>query len=112
MDKYLIEKAKEAKKNRQKAMLATVIAAQGSAPRDKGAKMLILEEGKIFGTIGGGELEAEIIAQAVSLMKEAETGASKYNFDLSNEEVAVKGGVCGGQVEVFLEPIIWGEGSD
>ncbi|MBM7622506.1 XdhC family protein [Sporohalobacter salinus] len=83
--------------------LATVVSATGSSPRDIGTQMLVYPNGSIEGTVGGGISEAETIEQAEELMQ---TGKNKKcSFDMSNEEVAKVGGVCGGQVEIFIETI-------
>ena len=84
--------------------LATVIRSAGSAPREEGACMLIKESGEITDTIGGGTVEKQVIEKARDLMGHEEQ-VLRCEFDLSNQEVAQKGGVCGGQVEVLLEII-------
>ncbi len=82
-----------------RAVLATVINSQGSAPRNAGAKMLIKEDGSFIGTVGGGKLEHDVLKKAPEVMK---SGESKImHFDLSGKEP--DGMICGGQSEVFLE---------
>lgn len=85
-----------------RAVLATVISSEGSAPRNAGAKMLIKEDGSSTGTVGGGKLEHQVLQRVAEVMK---SGKSEVmHFDLSGK---VAGGmICGGQVDVFLEPII------
>lgn len=75
----------------------TVIDTGGSSPRDAGAKMLVVEDGEIFGTIGGGNLEKLVIEQAINCIKENICG--KYTFNLG----AKAGQCCGGVMEVFIE---------
>ena len=84
-----------------RGVLATVIRSEGSAPRDAGAKMLIKEDGTTVGTVGGGKLEQQVTKKAIEIMK---TGRTEIiHFDLSGKEVG--GMICGGQADVFLEPI-------
>ena len=88
----------------QGAVLATVISAKGSTPRETGAKMLIRSDGNVLGSIGGGSLEAQVCKEALKVM-----GKSKsmlLRFDLSGKEVAEDGMICGGNMEVFVEPIL------
>ena len=82
--------------------LATVIKSHGSAPREAGATMLIREDGSIVSTIGGGAVEKEIIERAQEMMVEGER-TLRETFDLSNQEVARAGGICGGKVDVLVE---------
>ncbi len=111
MDREIISKIQETARERTPVVLATVIRSSGSAPRSAGARMLIWQDGTINGTIGGGPLEGEIIAKAVELLENKNDKPDRYHFDLSNQDVASAGGVCGGQVEVFLEPLLFREES-
>lgn len=83
------------------AALVTVIAANGSTPQSVGAKMLVHTDGSILSTIGGGNLEAEIIKESLKVIKSCKP--ERFTYDLS------KGGnvgmVCGGTLEVFIEPV-------
>jgi xanthine dehydrogenase accessory factor len=82
--------------------LATVIRAQGSVPRREGAKMLILADGRIEGTIGGGEMESQVIAEGLEALHQGKPRRLLYEFrDPERGDV----GVCGGEMEVFVEPI-------
>ena len=62
------------------AAVVTIISADGSTPREAGAKMLVFENGSIEGTVGGGTLEALVIKQAVACIKNGAGG--KFVFDL------------------------------
>ncbi len=84
------------------AALCTIIQAKGSTPRKAGAKMLVYKDGSIVGTIGGGEIEARVIEEAVESIL---SGDSKIlSFDLIDPQ---KGdpGICGGTQEVFIDPL-------
>jgi xanthine dehydrogenase accessory factor len=85
-----------------RAVIATVTSSEGSAPRNAGAKMLIKEDGSSIGTVGGGKLEQQVRQRAAEVIK---SGKSEIiHFDLSGKVVG--GMVCGGQADVFLEPIV------
>lgn len=87
----------------ERAVLATIISSQGSTPRKAGAKMLIKEDGSFVGTVGGGGTEQKIRQQVDEVMK---TGKSQIvRFDLSGKDEALEM-LCGGQMEVYLEPIM------
>jgi xanthine dehydrogenase accessory factor len=84
--------------------LVTIIGAEGSTPRETGAKMLVREDGTILGTIGGGCLEGQVIVDAVMAMREAKP--RKVRYDLTGKEAAGAGMICGGVVEIYIEPIV------
>ena len=81
------------------AALVTVIAAEGSTPREAGAKMLVLGDGSIRGTVGGGSLEALSIEQAVKCLQVGEGG--KFVFDL--KPGGNTGMICMGRAEIFVD---------
>jgi len=77
---------------------ATVINAKGSTPREIGADMLILENGKTIGTIGGGALEVRVIELAKDCIKS--NNSAIYNLPLNSKEIGM---ICGGEVDIFIE---------
>ena len=81
------------------AALCTIIHTKGSTPRKVGAKMLVLIDGTIKGTIGGGNLEKEVIKNALIQLKKNEPKLFKH--DLLHQHNMC----CGGTVEIFIEPI-------
>jgi xanthine dehydrogenase accessory factor len=84
------------------AVICTIVRDQGSVPRHSGSKMLVFPDGRILGTVGGGEMESRVIREALAALK---TGTTKL---LAYSLVSPKDGdpgVCGGEIEVFLEPI-------
>ncbi|MFP3854940.1 MAG: XdhC family protein [Anaerolineales bacterium] len=84
------------------AAVATVIRTQGSVPRHEGSKMLIFPDGSIEGTIGGGEMENRVIAEAREALRTSRLRRLSYSFrDPERGDV----GVCGGEMEVLVEPI-------
>ncbi|MFQ5740124.1 MAG: XdhC family protein [Acidobacteriota bacterium] len=88
----------------RKAALATIIRRLGSAPRKDNAKMLIREDGSSLGSVGGGCVEAEIWQVAQKVMRTGQPDLLKYH--LTDEDVEEQGLVCGGSVELFVEPIL------
>src|SRR3990170_1597096 len=84
------------------AALATVVRARGSVPRHPGSKMLVFGDGRIEGTIGGGEMESRVVDEALRSLQD---GSSRLlHYELSDPKEGDPG-VCGGEVEVFVEPI-------
>jgi xanthine dehydrogenase accessory factor len=93
----------ELDKNNESASLCTVISSEGSTPRHVGSKMLVYPDGNIVGTVGGGELESRVIKSALESMKTRDAQTLSYTMaDPSRGDP----GVCGGTVEVFVEPIL------
>ena len=88
----------------EEAALATIVSASHSTPRGVGTKMLVKANGSIMGTIGGGNVENETIKEALNVIK---TGKPKrLHFSLvprPGEDTAM---ICGGEMEVFIEPIL------
>jgi xanthine dehydrogenase accessory factor len=84
--------------------LATIVHTNGSIPSYESSRMLVREDGSLAGTIGGGCVEAEVWAAAKEVMqKEA---PRKMVFNLNHEATYDNGLICGGTVEIFVEPIL------
>lgn len=81
-------------------VLLTVMEAKGSTPREAGTKMVVTAEGQ-FGTIGGGNLEFEAIAEARKLLQLA-AGPTVKDYPLGPKLAQC----CGGHVTLFLEPFL------
>ena len=94
------EKIQEIRSTRKKAVLCIVVQARGSTPRKEGAKLLVTEDGEFIGTVGGGNLEYQVIERAKELLKGG--GPQLISFNLKNDLQMA----CGGQVNVYLEPIL------
>ena len=88
----------------EEAALATIVSVTGSTPREEGAKMLVRLDGSISGTIGGGSLEAKIIEEAIKVIKQGKP--KHHHFTLTDQEAGEVGMICGGELEVFIEPIL------
>jgi len=93
----------KALEKKEKVALATLITRVGSAPRAVGAKYLVKEDGTSFGSIGGGCVEAEVWQGAQEVMKKGEGGV--LHFNLTAEQLAEGGLICGGNIDIFLEPL-------
>ncbi len=93
----------ELEKNNESAALCTVTKSEGSTPRHVGSKMLVYPDGKFIGTVGGGDLEHRVLDEAWMALADGQPRLLHYNMsDPSRGDP----GVCGGQVEVFVEPIL------
>jgi xanthine dehydrogenase accessory factor len=104
MPKDIYEEIVDLRIRGKRAALATIIARKGATPRKDMAKMLVYEDGRQLGTIGGGSAEAEVRKEAVAAM---ETGIAKLlSFDLQNVDPEESALVCGGFMEVYLEPVL------
>ncbi len=84
------------------AVLCTVTRTSGSVPRRAGAKMLVFADGRTEDTIGGGEMEARVIAEALKSLADGQPRALEYSLV---DRARGDPGICGGTVEVFVEPI-------
>ena len=82
----------------QDTVLAFITEGDGSIPRTTGAYMLVGREGRIFGTIGGGNLEYQAVLHAQELVQEKKSEYREY--DLGTGEGKGLGMVCGGRVKV------------
>jgi xanthine dehydrogenase accessory factor len=87
----------------RRGALATIVTAKGSTPREVGAKMLIYEDGKFLGSIGGGCMEAEVWQEAMKVMEEDKPKI--LHLDLTGRNAEDAGMICGGVMDVYLEPI-------
>jgi len=84
-------------------VLATIIRLTGSGPRGAGTKFLILEDGSYVGTIGGGLLEARVLAAAKKVF--SGRAPMRLSLNLMGKDVAETDMICGGDVDIFLEPL-------
>jgi len=84
--------------------LATIINVRGSIPSFETAKMLVRDDGSIVGTIGGGCVEAEVWQAAREVIQNEKPQTLKFN--LNNNPKYDTGLVCGGTLEVFVEPVL------
>ena len=100
----LFEEIVKMRRAGQRAALATIVHTNGSIPSYESSRMLVREDGSISGTIGGGCVEAEVWAAAKEVMQKE--SPRKMVFNLNNEASYDNGLICGGTLEVFVEPIL------
>lgn len=84
--------------------LCTITKTQGSTPGKTTMKMLVRRDGSFVGTVGGGCLEAEVLESALAAMKDERSRT--LAFALNERDYPDSGLLCGGQLEVFVEPIV------
>lgn len=82
--------------------IATIVSTLGSTPREVGAQMAVTASGEILGTIGGGCGEAEVIREAVQVIRSRKPTTVKV--DLMDDIESDSPAVCGGILNVFVEP--------
>jgi xanthine dehydrogenase accessory factor len=99
----VLEAALRAEETGERAALVTVVATQGSTPQKAGARMLVYPDGRLVGTIGGGCLEAEMTWRAREAIEAGRPTLASY--DLTPDQAGEDGLVCGGRMQVFIEPI-------
>lgn len=87
----------------EEVALVTIVSANGSTPQRVGAKMLVYADGRVVGTIGGGCYENEALWKAREVLKTRKAVTVKY--ELTDDFAEESGLICGGQMEVFIEPI-------
>lgn len=88
----------------QRGALATIVHTNGSIPSYESSRMLVRDDGSIAGTVGGGCVEAEVWAAAKEVIREEMP--RKMTFSLNNEAAYDAGLICGGTLEIFVEPIL------
>jgi xanthine dehydrogenase accessory factor len=100
----LFEEVIKLRRAGKRGALATIVHTNGSIPSFESSRMLVREDGSISGTIGGGCVEAEVWAAAKEVM--AAEAPRKMTFSLNHEANYDNGLICGGTLEIFVEPIL------
>lgn len=95
----IYQEIEQIRREGSRAALCSIIHTKGSTPRKVGAKMIVLESGSIIGTIGGGNLEKEVIKNALLQIKKNEAKIFKHDLLYQHNMC------CGGSVEIFIEPV-------
>jgi xanthine dehydrogenase accessory factor len=83
--------------------VVTIVSTRGSTPQRVGAKMLVHADGRMLGTIGGGCYESDALGKARDALRTLKPTLVKY--ELTDDFAEETGLICGGQMEVFIEPI-------
>ena len=102
MDIY--EQIVQLRRDGRRGAVATIVNVRGSIPSFKTAKMLVRDDGSIVGTIGGGCVEADVWQAAREVMESEKPRT--LTFDLNQDPKYDTGLVCGGTLEVFIEPVL------
>lgn len=97
----LLAELADALARREAVVMATVVESRRSVPRRPGSKMLVYGDGRTSGSIGGGEMEARVVAESLDAL--AERRPRKLTYALI-DPASGDPGVCGGEVELYLEP--------
>jgi len=102
MDIY--EQIVQLRREGRRGAVATITNVRGSIPSFQTAKMLVRDDGSIAGTIGGGCVEAEVWQAAREVMEQEKPRS--LTFNLNNNPKYDTGLVCGGTLEIFIEPVL------
>lgn len=100
------EEITKAQSEGRKIAVATIITTSGSTPQRTGAKLLVLDDGKMMGTVGGGCVEADVWAEAREALVENRSRLCRFTLrDAPDVPPDEEGMICGGEMEVFIE--VW-----
>jgi xanthine dehydrogenase accessory factor len=102
MDLY--EEIVKLRQQGRRGAVATIVSARGSIPSFRTAKMLVRDDGSIVGTIGGGCVEAEVWQAAREVMESEKSRT--LTFNLNQDPKYDTGLVCGGTLDIFIEPVL------
>jgi xanthine dehydrogenase accessory factor len=94
----------EAVRNNQPAVLVTVVETSGASPAKAGAQLVMLSDGTQAGTVGGGKLEASILADAQKSFEDRQPRLCHYRLAEDGDDAI--GTWCGGEVRAFIQPYI------
>ena len=100
----IFEEIVELRRAGRRGALATIVHSRGSIPSFESAKMLVRDDGTIAGTIGGGCVEAEVWQAAREVMEQEKP--RNLTFNLNHDPKYDTGLVCGGTLDIYLEPIL------
>lgn len=102
MSEEVLEAWLSAREKHLPCALVTVAATTGSVPRKPGAKMLVIDDRRTVGTIGGGRFEALVIGESLAAIRAGAPILKKYPLHEGDTESF--GAICGGEVTVLIEP--------
>ena len=91
----------------ERVVIATLVAARGSAPRPVGSKLAVSERGELAGSVSGGCVESEVYEEAQAALAGVEPNLLSYG--ISDEQAWSVGLPCGGEIDVFVERVSWEE---
>jgi xanthine dehydrogenase accessory factor len=99
----VFEEIAEMRARGERGALATVVSTTGSTPGKETMRLLVRESGSVSGSVGGGCIEAEVVAAAREVIQDEVPKRLEYR--LTEEATGQSGLLCGGVIEVFVEPI-------
>jgi xanthine dehydrogenase accessory factor len=102
--RYVLDQLISSLEQGRTAVLGAIVSSSGSAPRTSGARMLVMADGKLAGSVGGGAVEGACQAEAKKLLENSRTYA-ELSFELSATAAAEQGMVCGGSISVLLHKV-------
>ncbi len=103
--RQILDRAGELRRRGEAAVLATVVAVEGSAYRREGARMLIESDGRLTGVLSGGCLERDLAARAAAVLTSGEAVLATYDLRSPDEALWGLGLGCGGKITLLLEPL-------
>lgn len=99
----IFESVARLRREGRRGVLATVVSTRGSTPGKETMRLLVHEDGTFTGSVGGGCVEAEVVADALEVLASDQPRRATYR--LTERETGDEGLACGGELEVFLEPV-------
>ena len=87
----------------EKVVVATVVATRRSAPRPVGTSLAVSESGKMCGSVSGGCVESDVFESAMEVMRSGE--AKLLHYGITDDMAWSVGLPCGGEIDVFVEPV-------
>src|SRR5437764_7166668 len=103
MNREVFAAVADALERGESAALVTIVSTTGSTPQRAGAKMLVFADGRTVGTIGGGCYENDAFWKAREVI--ASRQPQLVHYELSDDIAQESGLVCGGQLDIHIEPI-------
>lgn len=105
-DLDLLKQANVLLEHGNRVALCTIIEKKGSGPREIGAKMIVDEDGKTIGTIGGGNLERALIKESLKALSKGKPSRAVVSLHKKAKRGTVKTGlICGGELTIFIDVI-------
>ncbi len=103
--RQILSRARELRQRGESAVLATVVAVEGSAYRREGARMLIESDGRLTGVLSGGCLENDLAERAAAVLASGNPALATYDLRAPDEILWGLGLGCGGKITLLLQPL-------
>jgi xanthine dehydrogenase accessory factor len=101
--KEILDEVERWRESGEKVVVATVVATSRSAPRPVGTSLAVSESGKMCGSVSGGCVESDVFENAMDVLRSGEPKLLSYGI---TDDMAWSVGLpCGGEIDVFLEPV-------